>query len=239
MLSTTVVLTLVLFIASCFAVEVISKDALLRSLPETKEIIDRHFYSVDISMLSFLQFVTMDSISAMYFPLIQQRGYLFVFFFALILVVSISLVNIITANLLEVAISNSTKDKEMQEESMRQLRPEIVAVFEEMDENGDKLLTREEVLKCKDSLPSVLAKRWPDGRLVELFDMLDIDSSGSIDMDEFIDGVLQLAGDGTSFTTLRLLKGVTQIKIGQQRQMNELLSLQSKFKRFEKTYLKK
>lgn len=108
---------------------------------------------------------------AMYFPLIQQRGYLFVFFFPLILVVSIALVNIVTANLLEVAISNSTKDKEMKEETMRQLRPEVVAAFENMDENGDQTLTIDEVLKCADSLPPVLARTWPDGKLVELFDV--------------------------------------------------------------------
>jgi len=233
--STVALLLMVLYMAACLAIEVIAKDSMLRSMPQTREIIDVHFHSLDTVMLSFVQFVTMDSISAMYFPLIEQRGYLSIFFFLLILVVSIALMNIVTAYTVEIAISSTIKDREMQEEEMRLLRPDLIKAFEMMDMNHDQFLTIEEVMAWRGVLPPRVVQALPQDKMVALFDMLDMDNSGSVDQDEFVDCVAQLAIDGVAFTTLQLLRLLTQVKIGQERHLNELLCLHTKFKHLEKS----
>ena len=57
--------------------------------PETKYIVERHFPELFITMLSLVQFVTLDSIGAIYLPLIRKDPILLIFFMLFILVVSI------------------------------------------------------------------------------------------------------------------------------------------------------
>merc|ERR1712137_284737 len=55
MMSTIALITITLYIAACFAVELIAKDKLLRSLTDTKPILDEYFTSLDVVMITFLQ----------------------------------------------------------------------------------------------------------------------------------------------------------------------------------------
>jgi len=226
MFSTVSLIIVTLYMASCFAVEMISKDTLLRSVPETRSIIDTYFSSLDVVMLSFLQFVTMDSIAAIYFPLIRRRGYLSIFFIVLIVVVSVTLMNLVTAHLVEAAIANTMKDTEMEEEAIRRLRPAINKAFELMDENNDKTLTRAEVATCTSMLPPVILKSVPDNRLLELFDILDLDDSGTVSQDEFVEGIEQLALHKITFAHLQVLRFLTQIRGRMEQHRREVLDVQ-------------
>jgi len=80
MVSTMVLLLMSIYIAACGAVELISKDAVLRDDPETKAIIDLYFCNVETIMMVFIQFVTMDSLASIYFPIVKLRPPLFIFF---------------------------------------------------------------------------------------------------------------------------------------------------------------
>ena len=62
MLSVSCLVLLWLFIFGCVAVEVITKDATLRSNPETEAVVQDSFGTLPRSILTLLQFVTMDSI---------------------------------------------------------------------------------------------------------------------------------------------------------------------------------
>jgi len=64
--------------------------------------------------------------------------------------------------------------------------------------------------------------------LVELFDVFDLDNSGTVNLEDFIEGVTMLALDGVSFTDLRLLRLVTRLRVGQEQQLNELLYIRNK-----------
>jgi len=238
MLSTIVILVFVIYIASCFAVEMIAKDPLLRNTPETKEIIDTYFNSLGKVMLAFVQFVTMDSLSAIYFPLIEMRGHLCIFFFFLIVVVSVALMNIVTANLVEVAIASSIQDKEMQDERLRQMWPNIIKAFEVMDVNDDGSISRSEVIKSYESLPPSIARAMPQDKMVEVFELFDSDNSGTVCRDEFVDGFTLLAVDGHSMSDLRLLALMMQVKIGQELQLNELSYIRSRMKHADKRHKK-
>lgn len=73
MLSTTALLTLALFISGCVAVEVITKDEALKSHPVTGPIVEKYFANLFTSILTLLQFVTLDSIAAVYFPHLRAK----------------------------------------------------------------------------------------------------------------------------------------------------------------------
>merc|ERR1712137_760498 len=97
MLSTITLLGITLYIAACLAVEIISKDTLLQNHPDTQAIINNNFSSLDNVLLTYLQFVTMDSLAGIYVPLVQQRGYLFLYFTLIIIIVSVAIMNLVTA----------------------------------------------------------------------------------------------------------------------------------------------
>eukprot|EP00434_Breviolum_minutum_P039984 symbB.v1.2.035523.t1/scaffold4805.1/size34556/1 len=61
-----------LFIFGCVALEFISKDQELKDSPETGHIVETFFSNLPRSILTLTQFVTLDSIAAVYYPLILQ-----------------------------------------------------------------------------------------------------------------------------------------------------------------------
>jgi len=83
----------------------------LREIQETREIIDAHFNSLDSIMLFLVQFVTVDGLADVYEPLVRYRGGLCIFFGFLIFVISIALMNLVIAKLVEVALSNAENDR--------------------------------------------------------------------------------------------------------------------------------
>merc|ERR1712137_833937 len=128
-------------IAACVAVEVISKDTVLQNHPDTQAILNNHFNSIDNVLLTYLQFVTVDSLAGIYIPLVQQRGYLFLYFASLIIIVSVAIMNLVTALLVDKSISQNQADKDLMRQKVLALRPQIQKAFDSVDINGDKSIT--------------------------------------------------------------------------------------------------
>jgi len=216
MTSTIAVFVFANYVASCFAIELVAKDSLLRSIPETRDIIDTYFSSLPVVMLSFTQFVTLDSVSAIYFPLVKNRWYLFIYFGFLIVVISLGLMNLVTACLVQAAISNTKRDTEMEKQKVRKLRPEFKAMFEKLDIDNRNALRREEMLNTNIVWPPAILKIVPRDRLPDLFDVLDMDNSNSVSMEEFVEGMQQLAVSQKSFKSVQQLRLLSQIKSRQE-----------------------
>merc|ERR1712137_885828 len=193
-------------IAACVAVEVISKDTVLQNHPDTQAILNNHFNSIDNVLLTYLQFVTVDSLAGIYIPLVQQRGYLFLYFTFLIIIVSVAIMNLVTALLVDKSISQSQADTDLLRQKVRSLRPQIQKAFEAVDADGDKAITAEEVMAAVDELPDVLKKMVKSGGIAELFEMLDIDCQGEISEEEFTDGVFHLMFSDVKLETMQQLK---------------------------------
>lgn len=80
-------------------------------------------------------------------------------------------------------------------------------VFQKIDADHSGLIQKSEVLRVDvGDLPEAFNKMVNLESLVELFDMLDVDQSGSLDESEFIDGVLSLVLSGVSVETIQMLK---------------------------------
>jgi Ca2+-binding EF-hand superfamily protein len=168
-------------------------------------------------MMTLVQFVTLDSIGDIYRRMIPYKFWTYcLFFFSFILVVSISLMNLITAVIVEGSLEQANSDKEVnaayKTTAMKKLIPQIAELFKEMDADGSGDLDIEEVLNAPPEVQEQLAKVMQTDDLVELFDILDIDGSGSLDVDEFVDGISKLVTSDQPMEQLRMQKNMNIIR---------------------------
>ena len=99
-----------LFIFACVAVEVIAKDEYLATQAATAEIVETQFFGLNRAMMTLIQFVTLDNISEVYYPLIMHRPWLSVYFFPIFIFISIGLMNLVTAALVENAMQTAAHE---------------------------------------------------------------------------------------------------------------------------------
>lgn len=214
MISTMALICLCLYIFACVGVEVITKDAVLRQDASLDAIIDEHFTSVPTTMLTLFQFVTADSVAAIYSPLIKAKWFLMIYFFPIVLVVSIALMNLVTAVLVEGALQQMTHDRDAHKAQTRKylesLKPVIKEFYETLDIDGNGYIDLAEIATVGvDSIPSDLEKFVKVDSMMHLFELLDVDASNYIDEREFRDGILNLClaeSGSTSTDTLLMLK---------------------------------
>eukprot|EP00931_Biecheleriopsis_adriatica_P048524 TRINITY_DN28032_c0_g1_i1.p2 TRINITY_DN28032_c0_g1~~TRINITY_DN28032_c0_g1_i1.p2 ORF type:complete len:561 (-),score=123.78 TRINITY_DN28032_c0_g1_i1:106-1788(-) len=188
---------LFLYMFGCVGVELITKDAWLNSCEDTKDIVAYNFGSLGLTILTLLQFVTMDSIAAYYYPLVVHKPLLIWYFVAVLLVVSISLMNLVTAVLVEGALANAAKDKEEEAKMLRaemgHIVPKIMEIFGELDTDDSGLVTKAEIQKLDiRSLPAAIVDKVAADNMYELFDVLDADGTGELTKDEFVRGLLSI-----------------------------------------------
>ncbi|CAE7606803.1 Scn5a [Symbiodinium natans] len=216
MLSTLVLVILTLYIAACLGIEVITKDASLSQTEETAGIVSQYFGSLFMTLLTLSSFVTLDSVAPIYSPLITEKPSLTLYFFFIVLFVSVALMNLVTAVLVEGALANASADKELEKldlrEKLQNEMPRLLAVFGEIDRDGSGTLTMEEMsLVPIDIIPEELRAKSNISTMHDVFEMLDVDGGGELTREEFVDGLLNLFlhdVPATSVQTLRLLRSV-------------------------------
>eukprot|EP00930_Biecheleria_cincta_P047483 TRINITY_DN32928_c0_g1_i1.p1 TRINITY_DN32928_c0_g1~~TRINITY_DN32928_c0_g1_i1.p1 ORF type:complete len:525 (+),score=84.85 TRINITY_DN32928_c0_g1_i1:65-1639(+) len=190
--STCLLLVLSLYIFSCLALELVGKDASLLSDPEAARVI----------------------VSEVYFPLIIQKPELSVYFIAILLFISVSLMNLVTAVIVEGALSHSQHEEEQRKTQLKlQLRdamPRIVEMFEALDVDRSGEISRGEIENIPlDILPVRVRESVSVDSMLDLFALLDIDGTGSLSREEFVEGILNLFlldVPVTTIQTLRLLR---------------------------------
>merc|ERR1712187_807656 len=115
MLYTLFLLSLVLFIFSSIGFEVITQHSLAKG-PEADEgfqaIVGRYFPSLPITMMTLIQFICMDSIGAIYKPLIEKDPILAIYFVAELIVIPIVLMNLVAAVIIQDAMEQANADKQ-------------------------------------------------------------------------------------------------------------------------------
>lgn len=219
MLYTLLMLIVVLYIFSSIAIEIITRHPLARgdnADPEFQEIVTEFFGSLPNTMLTLLQFVTLDSMNVIYRPIIKKDWWLGIYFVALILVVSIALMNLVTAVVVESALQQAMKDNVMVQQQRKKERKKFVhhlkKIFQRLDEDGSGEVTPDEISNMdqsdKQEMANILGINDPN----EIFSMLDVDKSGSLGIDEFCDGVLQYVDSAGSLDMKRLEKKLDHIK---------------------------
>jgi len=201
MLSTLALVVLILYTFACFGLELITKNDDIRDHPELGAFVELNFDSLFTTMVTLLQFVTLDSIHAIYGPLVRAYPMLLLYFLPLLLIVSVSLMNMVTAVLVEGALSQANNDREARRhyvvKKVKEESPIYKALFRQLDKDSSQSITVGELegLDLND-FPPLFRKALQDFKfesMVELFEVLDGDVSGVITEEEFVDGLLNLS----------------------------------------------
>ena len=124
--------------------------------------------------------------------------------------------NLVTAVIVEGSLDQANADKEVnnayKKAKMRDLIPTIRHLFKEMDADGDGLCDLHEVLTAPPEIQQELGKVMGTDNLVELFEILDIDGSGSLDLDEFVDGISKLVCNDQPMDQIRMQKNMNILR---------------------------
>ena len=191
-------------------VEILAKNSRLREDPIVNAYVEQYWNDLPTSMLTLIQFVNLDSIGDIYTPLVLAEPTLVFFFVAFMLIVSICLMNLVTAVIVEGSFEQAKSDqayaKKERQRAMAKLLPFVREIFDTLDKDNSGNVTLEEFVEADETVQEALEKVCQTDDLIELFEMLDVDGSGSVEIDEFSE---QLASFGTidqPFINIRLMK---------------------------------
>jgi len=201
MFSTLALIVLILYMFACLGLELITKNEAIRSHPELDDFVELNFSSLFVTMVTLLQFVTLDSINAVYGPLVRVYPALLLYFLPLLLIVSVSLMNMVTAVLVEGALSQANNDREARRhyvvKKVKEESPIYKALFRQLDTDNSQTISVGELEGVDlNDFPPIFKKALQDFKfesMIELFEVLDGDVSGSITEEEFVDGLLNLS----------------------------------------------
>ncbi|CAD7936633.1 unnamed protein product [Amoebophrya sp. A120] len=184
-----------------------------------KQLMDEDFDSLFSVMLTLLSFVTLDSINRIYAPMIKFQPAYFFYFVPFILAVSIAMMNLVTAVLVENALESSKNDKEVNavyaKKKLEQMMPQIKAIFVLLDRDGSGEISKEELLEGLETNPEIeveLQHFLGNESPVQLFDTLDVDGDNSVGIDEFCDLMRERVTSEAPIELTKVLKIAKQTK---------------------------
>ncbi|CAK0844959.1 unnamed protein product [Prorocentrum cordatum] len=89
-------IVMTIYVFACFGMELLNHDASLQGDPDTFEVLQLHFSSLRVAMLTLIQFATGDGILDVYWPIVNRAWYLVWYFMAVWLVLGVVLMNLVT-----------------------------------------------------------------------------------------------------------------------------------------------
>jgi len=190
----------------------------------------RYFGSLPSTMFTLLQVMTGDSwAEAIARPVMKNQPYHWVLFVAYISVAAFVLMNLVTAIIVDNALSASRADEE---EILRQKKLEdaknlkyLYELFLELDEDGSGELTLDEVKNAFTN--QMVVDRFnllnlDEERVLELFNVLNCDEGdgeGTITMEVFSDGMTQIKKPLSSWNLLKVSTNVIRLQMKWQKFM--------------------
>merc|ERR1719235_2484739 len=161
----------------------------------------------------------MDSIAGFYYPMITHKPVLCLFFGFIFIVISISLMNMVTAIIVQSALESAQMDTEMEAAEMRsmlkRLDKKIVALFQDLDALGTGEVSiknvEEAIANETFELPEELQNKFSPDKLIELFELLDEDGSGDLNVDEFKNGIQQVVVSSVPIEITQILHATKKL----------------------------
>ena len=147
-----------------------------------------------------MMFATVDNAGGIYIPMCQHRPVLIVYFVAFLLLVSICLMNLVTAVIVESSFDQAAQDKEVAKlhkaKIVNDMMPRLKEMFAALDTDHDGEISLKEFASMNDKTREELCDLFNSDDFVELFEVLDRDGSGSVSIDEFRAGLKGSIGEG-------------------------------------------
>eukprot|EP00933_Yihiella_yeosuensis_P004341 TRINITY_DN10870_c1_g1_i3.p1 TRINITY_DN10870_c1_g1~~TRINITY_DN10870_c1_g1_i3.p1 ORF type:complete len:586 (-),score=124.87 TRINITY_DN10870_c1_g1_i3:184-1941(-) len=215
LLWTFLLIMILIYILAIVGMEFIALDeSLPLDHPYNQTVLD-NFRDFGDAIMTLLQVFSFDSIGGIYRPLIKQNMILFFYFMGTMLILSIALMNLVTAVMVNSSLDQASQDKEAmkaweavkKQKQMEQLK----LMFLELDEDGSGELSKDEIDSAPAEAREQLIEIAGTEDLMELFDMLDYDGGGTVGTDEFCEGVLKASDTQKPIELSRLVKQCSDI----------------------------
>jgi len=211
MFHTLLLCLIILYIFGCVSVEMITlawqgKEEELSD--EFHDIVQTYFRSLPTAMLTLVQFISFDNIVYIYKPMIEADAKLAIFFALAILVVGVVLMNLVTAVIVNSALEQAMQDKDLmrsiEEQKKKKMMKQLKRIFMRLDVDRSGKISRDELINISKEDHLLLTDLITTSSPVEMFDSLDIDGSGDIDIGEFCRGIEQVAFSNTPIELKRM-----------------------------------
>lgn len=197
MLYTMLVTFAVLYCFSVLAIELITKHSMnTGDNPDTEFQlhVEAYFSSVSGTMLTLVQFVTLDQLSEVYRPLCEKDPWLSLYFLLLLMIVSIILTNLVTAVIFSSTLDANQKAiddvQSTQERDWGSFISNLKNMFNRIDEDMSGKLTLEEFLAIDKRDQVALCQAMDVPGLTDIFMMLDTERRGEVSINDFFDCIL-------------------------------------------------
>ena len=136
-----------------------------------------------------------------------------IFFVPLMFIVSISLMNLVLALIVEVSMDSSANEKadekDMKAKQFRRQLPTIKKIFSSLDTDGSGSITMNELESIPAEVKTALLKVVPSDDMVSIFEIVDEDGTGEVHIDEFCDSLEKVVSSDVPIETLRLIQNVS------------------------------
>eukprot|EP00746_Dinoflagellata_sp_MGD_P008786 gnl/MRDRNA2_/MRDRNA2_117633_c0_seq1.p1 gnl/MRDRNA2_/MRDRNA2_117633_c0~~gnl/MRDRNA2_/MRDRNA2_117633_c0_seq1.p1 ORF type:complete len:654 (-),score=123.78 gnl/MRDRNA2_/MRDRNA2_117633_c0_seq1:24-1985(-) len=165
--------------------------------PEVRE----HYGSVGSAMFTVFQVVTLEDWPSVAAPAIRHESWLLICFAFILCTCTWGILNVVVAVFVEGTVDasalRSTDLAKQKRHEYEQGCRKVYEVFKQADVNGDGVLERSEFIESLDK-PEIMNefrsvgidRQWAE----QLFDVLDVDQSGTLDAVEFIEGMMRSLG---------------------------------------------
>jgi len=215
-LSTFILLTICIYLFACIGVELITNSEDLQNDPELSLVVHTHFHSLYGTMVTLCRFIAFDSVGAIYEPLVWRHPFLLLYFCMIAMVVSISLMNLITAILVDTAINQTHEDPSLRrrriKDKVKRLIPQVEQLFHELDSDEDLFICSDNILEGHFKVPPGLEEMLLDFPLIEVFGALHGDTTGYLDKNTFVQGLITMSLSESSVLLTRLLYHMQMLK---------------------------
>eukprot|EP00933_Yihiella_yeosuensis_P081106 TRINITY_DN94648_c0_g1_i1.p1 TRINITY_DN94648_c0_g1~~TRINITY_DN94648_c0_g1_i1.p1 ORF type:complete len:357 (-),score=61.72 TRINITY_DN94648_c0_g1_i1:130-1119(-) len=177
--------------------------------------VQENFSDLGDAIMILLQCFSLDSIAGVYRPLVKHRVILFFYFMSVILLLSIALMNLVTAIMVDSSMDQANADKDTIKalESARKARQmeQLKEMFIELDEDGSGELTLDEIDSAPPEAVEQLMEIAGTDDIKALFDLLDYDGGGTVGTDEFCEGVMKATNSEKPMELSKLVKQCGEI----------------------------
>eukprot|EP00929_Paragymnodinium_shiwhaense_P057029 TRINITY_DN28543_c0_g1_i1.p1 TRINITY_DN28543_c0_g1~~TRINITY_DN28543_c0_g1_i1.p1 ORF type:complete len:579 (-),score=128.94 TRINITY_DN28543_c0_g1_i1:143-1879(-) len=209
MVYTMSLIVMILYIFACIGVELVFKRVYgpeaspeLQGDAEFVALVDKHFNSLPVAMLTLVQFIAMDSVSGIYWTLITKDPWLIVYFSFVIVIVSVVLMNLVTAVVVENALDNASKDKEARRcqelEENRLLVMKLHQMMTALDEDKSGKISLMELTRATHATKDLLIDLVNVETPMEVFEELNLDPAQEVAIDHLCERIMQIVNyDGT------------------------------------------
>jgi len=211
-----------IYIFGCVGVELITNHDRASS-PEFQPSVERYFKNLPMTMFTLIRFACLDDMSSAYDDLVAADWTLAIYFISVILIVGIVFMNLLSAAVINSSLEQSSLDREalkqVEEKRRRALLQELKRLFTRIDADGSGTISLREIQSMEQQDKALLSSAMGTSDMAAIFKQLDFDSGGSVDIDEFVDG-MEVALSAAPIE-LKRLEGKVNLALGRLKHQEE------------------